>query len=122
MLSEEIKAILNVSDPGLFWRKFQPSLSQEFFNEGFHFIFQQFFCPLVIPEARRMWGRELCLSGFRLKDGEYVVGLWIDTELMILSESDDKPQKVWKTFEQVIGCSGRSYAQWAAEHANDFRY
>jgi hypothetical protein len=43
MLSEEIKAILNARDPGLFWRKFQPSLSQEFFNEGFNFIFQQFF-------------------------------------------------------------------------------
>jgi hypothetical protein len=41
---------------------------------------------------------------------------------MILSESVDKPQKVWKTFGQVIGRSGRSYAQWAAEHANDFRY
>jgi hypothetical protein len=43
MLSEEIKAILNVRDSGLFWRKFQPSLSEEFFNEGFHFVFQQFF-------------------------------------------------------------------------------
>src|SRR4030095_11401718 len=43
MLPEEIKSILNVRDSGLFWRKFQPSLSQEFFNEGFHFIFQQLF-------------------------------------------------------------------------------
>jgi hypothetical protein len=41
---------------------------------------------------------------------------------MILSESVDKPQQEWKTFEPVIGCSGRSYAQWAAEHTNDFRY
>jgi uncharacterized protein YbjT (DUF2867 family) len=45
----------------------------------------------------------------------------IDTELMILSESVDKPKKAWKTFEQVIGRPGRNYAQWAAEHANDFR-
>jgi hypothetical protein len=45
----------------------------------------------------------------------------IDTELMILGESVDKPQKVWKTFEQVIGRPGRTYAQWAAEFANDFR-
>src|SRR5215510_3663078 len=43
MLPEEIKSILNVRDSGLFWRKFQPSLSQEFFSERFHFIFQQLF-------------------------------------------------------------------------------
>jgi hypothetical protein len=27
-------------------------------------------CPIVMPEARRMWGLELFLSGCRLKDGE----------------------------------------------------
>lgn len=30
-------------------------------------------CPLVIPEARRMWGMELFLSGCRLKHGEYLI-------------------------------------------------
>jgi hypothetical protein len=30
-------------------------------------------CPLVIPEARMMWGMELYLSGCRLKDGEYLI-------------------------------------------------
>ena len=30
-------------------------------------------CPLVIPEARRMWGMELYLSGCRLKNGEYLI-------------------------------------------------
>jgi len=30
-------------------------------------------CPLVIPEARRMWGIELYLSGCRLKKGEYLI-------------------------------------------------
>jgi len=30
-------------------------------------------CPLVIPEARKMWGMELYLSGCRLKDGEYLI-------------------------------------------------
>jgi uncharacterized protein YbjT (DUF2867 family) len=45
----------------------------------------------------------------------------IDTELMILSESVDKPKKVWPTYERVIGRPGRTYEQWATEHANDFR-
>lgn len=30
-------------------------------------------CPLVLPEARQMWGMELYLSGCRLKDGEYLI-------------------------------------------------
>jgi hypothetical protein len=30
-------------------------------------------CPLVIPEARKMWGMELYLSGCRLKDGDYLI-------------------------------------------------
>jgi len=30
-------------------------------------------CPLVIPEARKMWGMELYLSGCRLKNGEYLI-------------------------------------------------
>jgi hypothetical protein len=30
-------------------------------------------CPLVISEARRMWGQELFLSGCRLKHGEYLI-------------------------------------------------
>jgi hypothetical protein len=30
-------------------------------------------CPLVVPEARKMCGMELYLSGRRLKDGEYLI-------------------------------------------------
>ena len=30
-------------------------------------------CPLVIPEARQMWGMNLFLSGCRLKHGEYLI-------------------------------------------------
>src|SRR5262245_31418825 len=37
------------------------------------------------------------------------------------TESVNKPTKVWKTFEQVTGRPGRTFAQWAAEHAHDFR-
>jgi uncharacterized protein YbjT (DUF2867 family) len=66
------------------------------------------FEELTPEQARKLW------SPF-MPEAE------IDTELMILGESVDKPQKVWKTFEQVIGHPGRNYAQWAADHANDFR-
>jgi hypothetical protein len=64
------------------------------------------------PEAVKIAARKLW-SPF-MPDAE------IDTELMILGESVDKPQKIWKTFEQVIGRPGRNYAQWVADHANDF--
>ena len=62
----------------------------------------------ALKQARKLW------SSF-MPEAE------IDAELMILGESVDKPKNVWKTFEQVIGRPGRNYAQWAAEHANDFR-
>ncbi|MCM3871341.1 MAG: hypothetical protein ND895_11705, partial [Pyrinomonadaceae bacterium] len=60
---------------------------------------------------------------------EQARGLWssfmsaadIDVELMVLEESVNKPQKVRKIFEQVTGHSGRTYAQWTADHAQDFR-
>jgi uncharacterized protein YbjT (DUF2867 family) len=45
----------------------------------------------------------------------------IDVELMVLEESVNKPTKVRKTFEQVTGHPGRTYAQWTADHAQDFR-
>jgi uncharacterized protein YbjT (DUF2867 family) len=66
------------------------------------------FEELIPEQARKLW------SPF-MPEAE------IDTELMILGESVDKPQKVWKTFEQVIGRPGRNYAQWTADHTNDFR-
>jgi uncharacterized protein YbjT (DUF2867 family) len=66
------------------------------------------FEELTPEQARKLW------SSF-MPEAE------IDAELMILGESVDKPKNVWKTFEQVIGRPGRNYAQWAAEHANDFR-
>jgi len=43
MLSKEVKAILNLSDPGFFWRKCQSSFLQELFNEGFDLSLQQLF-------------------------------------------------------------------------------
>ena len=66
------------------------------------------FEELTPEQARKLW------SPFMPEDE-------IDTELMILSESVDKPKKVWPTYEQVIGRPGRTYAQWAADHAYDFR-
>lgn len=42
-------------------------------------------CPLVIPEARKMWGMELYLSGCRLKDGEYLI--------LVSSEFCEKPHE-----------------------------
>jgi hypothetical protein len=45
-------------------------------------------CPLVIPEARRMWGMELYLSGCRLKDGEYLI--------LVSSEFCERPHEQYK--------------------------
>ena len=45
-------------------------------------------CPLVIPEARQMWGMELFVSGCRLKDGEYLI--------LVSPEFCEKPQEEYK--------------------------
>jgi Transposase DDE domain len=45
-------------------------------------------CPLVIPEARRMWGLELYLSGCRLKDGEFLI--------LVSSEFCERPHEQYK--------------------------
>ena len=45
-------------------------------------------CPLVIPEARRLWGMELYLSGCRLKDGEYLI--------LVSSEFCERPHEQYK--------------------------
>lgn len=45
-------------------------------------------CPLVIPEARQMWGMELFLSGCRLKDGEYLI--------LVSPEFCEKPHEEYK--------------------------
>jgi uncharacterized protein YbjT (DUF2867 family) len=66
------------------------------------------FEELTPDQARKLWGK------FMTADD-------IDLELMILEESVTKPKNVWKTFEQITGRSGRTFAQWAVEHANDFR-
>ena len=45
-------------------------------------------CPVVIPDARRMWGMELYLSGCRLKDGEYLI--------LVSSEFCERPHEQYK--------------------------
>lgn len=45
----------------------------------------------------------------------------IDVELLVLGESVNKPTKVRPTVERVTGRPARTYAQWATEHAQDFR-
>jgi Transposase DDE domain len=45
-------------------------------------------CPLVIPEARRMWGLGLYLSGCRLKDSEYLI--------LVSAEFCEKPQEEYR--------------------------
>jgi hypothetical protein len=45
-------------------------------------------CPLVIPEARRMWGMELYLSGCRLKEGEYLI--------LVSAEFCEKPHEEYR--------------------------
>ncbi len=45
-------------------------------------------CSLVIPEARKMWGMELYLSGCRLKDGEYLI--------LVSSEFYERPHEQYK--------------------------
>ena len=44
----------------------------------------------------------------------------IDVELMVLEESVIKSTKARPTYKQVTGRPGRTYAQWAAEHVNNF--
>ena len=45
-------------------------------------------CPLVIPEARRMWGMDLYLSGCRLKHGEYLI--------LVSAEFCEQPQEQYR--------------------------
>ncbi len=45
-------------------------------------------CPLVIPEARLMWGMELYLSGCRLKNGEYLI--------LVSAEFCEKPHEEYR--------------------------
>ena len=45
-------------------------------------------CPLVFPEARKMWGMDLYLSGCRLKDGEYLI--------LVSPESCEKSHEEYK--------------------------
>jgi Transposase DDE domain len=45
-------------------------------------------CPLVIPEARRMWGMNLYLSGCRLKKGEYLI--------LVSAEFCEKPAEQYR--------------------------
>src|SRR5215510_6435369 len=45
-------------------------------------------CPLVIAEARRMWGMELYLSGCRLKNGEYLI--------LVSAEFCEKPHEQYR--------------------------
>jgi uncharacterized protein YbjT (DUF2867 family) len=66
------------------------------------------FEELTPEQARKLWSKFMSAAD-------------IDVELMILEESVNKPKKVWKTFEQVTGRPGRTFAQWAVEHAYDFR-
>jgi uncharacterized protein YbjT (DUF2867 family) len=66
------------------------------------------FEELTPEQARKLWSK-------------FMPAADIDVELMILEESVNKPVKVRKTFEQVTGRPGRTFAQWATEHANDFR-
>lgn len=45
-------------------------------------------CPLVLAEARRMWGMELYLSGCRLPHGEYLI--------LASPEFDEKPHEQYR--------------------------
>jgi uncharacterized protein YbjT (DUF2867 family) len=71
--------------------------------------------------GRELRFEELTPEEARTRWNSFMPESEIDTELMILEESVNKPQRVWKTFEQVTGRPGRSFAQWAVEHADDFR-
>ena len=66
------------------------------------------FEELTPEQTRKLWSK-------------FMTAADIDVELMILEESVTQPKKVWKTFEQVTGRPGRTFAQWAVEHADDFR-
>ncbi len=66
------------------------------------------FEELTPEQARKLWSR-------------FMPEADIDVELMILEESVTSPKKVWKTFEQITGRKGRTFSQWAVEHAEYFR-
>ena len=53
MLSKEVKAILNLRDPGFFWRKSPSPCLQECFNEGFDLSLQQVFeLPVIVKSSQ----------------------------------------------------------------------
>jgi uncharacterized protein YbjT (DUF2867 family) len=66
------------------------------------------FEELTPGQARKLWNQFMPKSE-------------IDVELMVLQESVDRPKRVRSTFEQITGRPGRTFAQWAVEHADDFR-
>jgi hypothetical protein len=66
------------------------------------------FEELTPEQARQLWG------GF-MSEAD------IEVELLVLGESVNKPTRVRPTVEQLTGRPGRTYAQWAIEHAQDFR-
>jgi uncharacterized protein YbjT (DUF2867 family) len=65
------------------------------------------FEELTQEQARKLWS-------------PFMAEAEIDVELMVLEESVIKPTKARPTYEQITGRPGRTYAQWAAEHVNNF--
>ncbi|MCK7625841.1 NAD(P)H-binding protein [Streptomyces sp. RS10V-4] len=92
--------------------------------------------PLTGPESVTQQQQIDCLAeatgrGIRLEEitaEEYRATLsqWgdaemVDTLVRHLVESDGRPAEVSPVYEELTGRPGRSYAQWAQDHAADFR-
>ncbi|SHN13143.1 SDR family oxidoreductase [Streptomyces yunnanensis] len=71
-------------------------------------------------------GRKIRLAEIDTEEYRATLRQWgdeemVDTLLTHLAEADNRPAAVCSTYRDLTGGPGRSYAQWALDHAADFR-
>ncbi|KUL54467.1 NAD-dependent epimerase [Streptomyces sp. NRRL F-4489] len=71
-------------------------------------------------------GRKIRLEEISAEEYRATLSQWgdaemVDTLVRHLVESDDRPAPVSPVYEELTGRPGRGYAQWALDHAGDFR-
>ncbi|WP_039638297.1 NAD-dependent epimerase [Streptomyces sp. 769] len=71
-------------------------------------------------------GRKIRLAEIGTEEYRATLRQWgdeemVDTLLTHLAEADNRPAAVCSTYRDLTGGPGRSYAQWALDHAADFR-
>ncbi|WP_018540805.1 MULTISPECIES: NAD(P)H-binding protein [unclassified Streptomyces] len=71
-------------------------------------------------------GRKIVLAEIGPEEYRATLHQWgdeemVDTLLGHLSDADNRPATVHSTYQDLMGRPGRTYAQWALDHADDFR-